>query len=234
MELKANLIKIKDYINAQDKPLELLEQEAFIINGVLISDIDQIVKEYIRLREELKVNSFDHLKTYNWFKTVLNDLNKYGSNLNDDTINTLKRVIVYLDAELGIIPSFYTTFDKMIKNNEFNPSFLKLKSKNTCKDIYNHYERLVKLEKTGKNTLTWEEMYILSSNYYNNYKNLNVPTNFKTFDGVKYDANGYSLGTWLGKQRTKYFENKLTETQIQMLLDLDMNFNHKIKYQKNS
>ena len=47
----------------------------------------------------------------------------------------------------------------------------------------------------------WDEMYKLALKYYKYHKDLNIPVNFKTIDGIKYSKNGVNLGSWINKQR---------------------------------
>ena len=56
----------------------------------------------------------------------------------------------------------------------------------------------------AKSTLSWEETYEYAKKYYETHGDLEVPTKFKTNDGVTYDPNGkLNLGEWIGTQRKK-------------------------------
>lgn len=70
----------------------------------------------------------------------------------------------------------------------------------------------------------WNEMYILASNYYIFYNNLNVPKNFKTSCGICYDSNGEELGEWLLLQERLYKSNDLKVQYIEKLKKIGMVF----------
>ena len=60
--------------------------------------------------------------------------------------------------------------------------------------------------------------YQLAKNYCDHYGILNVPRNFKTFDGITYDENGYALGLWVFNQRL-YYKNHPEKVERRRLLD---------------
>lgn len=61
---------------------------------------------------------------------------------------------------------------------------------------------------------SWNEMYILASNYYKKYNNLDILTN--------YEINGKKLGSWIQKQRTDYNNNILVPERIEKLENIGM------------
>ena len=80
------------------------------------------------------------------------------------------------------------------------------------------------------NKQTWMNNYNLAKKYYEHYGNLNVPTKFKTSNGIDYDKNGVALGSWLNKQKQVYNgkrKYKITEEQIKLLEEIGMDFNIK-------
>ena len=88
-------------------------------------------------------------------------------------------------------------------------------------------EDLYKVLTDLKNRLkkkTWEDMYLLALNYFNHYDNLEIRQDFKTFNGVAYDCDGYNLGTWISNQRTNYKKGKLSKEKIELLLKIKMRF----------
>ena len=82
----------------------------------------------------------------------------------------------------------------------------------------------------------WMFMYGLAKKYYEKNNDLNITTTFKTYDGVNYDENGYSLGTWIKNQRVAYRNRGLTKEQrknkvrslsdfkLERLLEIGMSF----------
>ena len=73
----------------------------------------------------------------------------------------------------------------------------------------------------------WEEMYELAKKYYDNFNNLEVPYNFRTFNGYEYDENGYKLGTWIISQRTSYNKGILSTDRFEKLSLIGMRFSTK-------
>ena len=67
-------------------------------------------------------------------------------------------------------------------------------------------ERMEKLDAIGATPkrnlkkLTWDEWYQMAKNYFNYYGNLEVPRDFKTWDGINYDETGRFLYNWLENQ----------------------------------
>lgn len=79
--------------------------------------------------------------------------------------------------------------------------------------------------KEVKNNITWDEMCELASSYYKKYGNLDIGRSFITKDGINRDADGYSLGRWLSRQRVNYKNGKLSKQQIEKLEKIGINWN---------
>ena len=80
-------------------------------------------------------------------------------------------------------------------------------------------ERIELLEKIGMEWdgvhATWEKMYKLAQQYYEEHKNLTISDTTLTYHNA-------SLGGWIGTQRKNYSLNKLTDKQIAMLNTIGM------------
>ncbi len=50
----------------------------------------------------------------------------------------------------------------------------------------------------------WYKKYELTKKYYEYYGNINIASDFKTSDGINYDENGITIGTWLASQKQAY------------------------------
>ncbi len=76
--------------------------------------------------------------------------------------------------------------------------------------------------------LGWLDYYQLAVKYYNEFKTLRIPRNFKTFDAINYDENGYPLGKWISVQRDNYralldgTSYRITKEQIELLNNIHM------------
>ena len=112
-----------------------------------------------------------------------------------------------------LIPCNYITNDN-IKLGLWISSQRKLyKNQNLSK------ERIELLNKIGMiwnpYDLQWYQHYDLAIKYYNENGNLLIPLNYTTKDNV-------NLGSWIGKQRKKYKNYKLSKEKIKLLENIDM------------
>ena len=67
-------------------------------------------------------------------------------------------------------------------------------------------------------TKTWEDMYEIAKEYYEEHKNLEVPAGYKTQDGI-------NLGKWIDRQRQAYKgqgQRRITKEQIELLNKIGM------------
>ena len=71
-------------------------------------------------------------------------------------------------------------------------------------------------------TFTWDSWYNLALNYYETHKNLNIPFNFKTLDGINYNEDGFKLGLWIYHQRNLKMDNMLSKDRIEKLEKLQI------------
>lgn len=65
---------------------------------------------------------------------------------------------------------------------------------------------------------SWNEGYEHAARYHNNFGDLNIPLTFVCDDG-------YSLGAWIGNQRTRHRTGKLTAEREKLLNELGMRWN---------
>jgi len=62
---------------------------------------------------------------------------------------------------------------------------------------------------------TWNEMYRTAKQYYEEYKNLSIAS-------TSFNYKSKSLGSWIVTQRKNYFQNRLSDIQIDLLNDIGM------------
>lgn len=74
---------------------------------------------------------------------------------------------------------------------------------------------------------TFEDSYKLLKEYYNYNKNIDLPPNFTTNDGINYDPEGFNLSAWLQNQITAYHNSRLSEEKIKLLENLNINWKEK-------
>ena len=91
-------------------------------------------------------------------------------------------------------------------------------------------QKEIELEKIGMiwniYDYKWYKNYEIVKNYYINHGNLDVPTTFKTKDGIQFDEEGLNIYNWLSQQRKaiKGSKNvrKLNKQQIDLLNEINM------------
>ena len=72
---------------------------------------------------------------------------------------------------------------------------------------------------------TWNDYYELARKYYETHGDLEVPSKFKTNDGITYDPNGkINLGIWIANQRQQCLP---TSERGKLLLQIGMRFENK-------
>lgn len=76
---------------------------------------------------------------------------------------------------------------------------------------------------------TWDDYYNLAKNYYEHYKNLRITQRFKTLNGIEYDENGVSLGSWLNTQKRQYKRNELPNNRVEKLKKIGIDLDESIK-----
>lgn len=76
--------------------------------------------------------------------------------------------------------------------------------------------------------ISWDDEFALLVNYNNKYGNTRVKRNFKTFDGITFDDQGYALGLWVSRQRVKFREGKLSDDKIEKLQSISFNWNEEL------
>jgi len=98
--------------------------------------------------------------------------------------------------------------------------FVKIKSTSIEQDVINKIEKLRAIgitanfqfqsikEKRRETIKRWEGKLALAEAYKQHYKDYNIPTTFKTNDGVTFDENGFELGRWYHAQVALYNDNK--------------------------
>jgi len=91
---------------------------------------------------------------------------------------------------------------------------------NAQKANYNNMDSRKKLllDEINLKLSKWEVMYNFAKKYYENYKHLNIPNEFKTRNGYEYASDGIELGVWLYWQRHDYKD--LTDDRKKLLSEI--------------
>lgn len=82
--------------------------------------------------------------------------------------------------------------------------------------------------KEARETLSWDENYLLARNFFYQNNHLNIVRSFKTFDGITYDEDGYNLGSWISRMRVYRKKGKLDNIQITKLNEINMIWNEDV------
>lgn len=87
-------------------------------------------------------------------------------------------------------------------------------------------ERISALNEIGmewrtRQEIQWDEAYDLLIEYFNTYGNIDVQNRYRT-------KNGFGLGVWLCKQRTKYNKGQLEKKYVERLNKLDPNWGNRL------
>ena len=143
----------------------------------------------------------------------------------------LAPIIIDLSNNIGFIKELETNLKDRIKEytSSENNGKINVHLKNASFDIDMINEDLFKILEYVRDrlTITWMDKYELAKAYYEHYKNLKVPADFKTVNGYDYDENGIALGNWIYTQRQSFNgqgTGKISEEQIELLKQIGMRF----------
>ena len=168
---------------------------------------------------------------------LINLCNKREIKIND--INSKEEIIEQLLSPTIIDLANNINFIKNLENNlkdrvkEIESNGLGEKRiihlKNTSFDIDMINEDIFKILEymSDRLTMTWEDKYELAKAYYKHHGNLEISARFKTLNGIDYDENGVSLGTWIVAQRQAYNGRNgcaITQEKIKLLEEIGMRF----------
>ena len=103
-----------DYIHECNWCMEKEERKAFTVNNVLLSADEQVKRE---VRKLLSILAHDIDFEYDKYSKMCDVIHSLVKSVKEKEIpqEILKKVIVHMNLELGIVSSFYTTFVDMDK-----------------------------------------------------------------------------------------------------------------------
>jgi len=109
------------------------------------------------------------------------------------------------------------TYDSISESKLLDASFdIEIENEDLYETLRYLKERLI--------PTTWEEMYSLAKNYYDEYGDLEVPISFRTKNGITQDNDGKNLGIWVRTQRDFDKKGCLLEERKRLLELIDMRF----------
>lgn len=202
-------------------------------NIEFIKELEDNIKDRVRERREKSTitKNTSQLMNVSFDIDVVNeDLYKVLSSLknrvNNDWYSMYELAKNYYEhyGNLDISNSFRTFNGIDYSEDGFNLGNWYRKQKQLIKKGKLSEDRINKLREIGLNeellkgyvkemlSNDFDYMYNLLEIYYNHYKNLNIPTNFKTINGIDYDEDGINLYEWFKQQMELFKKNKLSKT----------------------
>lgn len=133
---------LENAIESMSEDVELEEYENFLIDGKELSPEAQLIREKNRILlafTHLEGQSFDFVK-HNSFRVLLEDISNSISNQNYD-YETLKKIIVHLDLELGIEVMFTASLYHMLEHRAGNIKDYENFEKFNYQNLYNEYNK---------------------------------------------------------------------------------------------
>ena len=174
---------------------------------------EKLSKEKIELLEKIGMRFENVLNIIGWTKMYLLAeiyFKKYGSLEIKQNFKTLNGIDYDENGyNFGI---WLTNQRQMYKKGKLSKERIEL-----LKQIGMRFE-------TRDNDEVWNQMYMLAELYFREYGNLEIPSKFKTLNGIDYDENGYNLGWWLVSQRQMYKKSKLYKEREELLEKIGMRF----------
>lgn len=156
------------------------------------------------------------------------DINIDGCLTKEDMIERLVApVIIDLVGNYSFIKDLVTDLKHRIKEYQDNTALIPRKINITENSFSIDFAEQCLFDAliTIKESLvkrTWDDVFLLASNYYNKYHKLNIPRYFKTDDGITYDEYGFALGEWIVTQRSTAKEGRISQDRIDKLNSIGM------------
>lgn len=140
------------YLENSNQKISKMEYESFCINGKHLMPKEQVITEYSKIKATFAFDTDFEYEKYTKFNALIKKLGALVASYDKLTIEQkeiLKKVIVYLDLELGTKVSFCKTFIDMKKNRELliNYEMLNELGKFDLDTLFSFYGRSVKKEK---------------------------------------------------------------------------------------
>jgi len=133
---------LEDAIESMSEDVELEEYENFLIDGKELSPEAQLIREKNRILlafTHLEGQSFDFAK-HNSFRVLLEDISNSISSQNYN-YETLKKIMVHLDLELGIEVMFTASLYKMLEHGIENIRDYENFENFNYQNLYNEYNK---------------------------------------------------------------------------------------------
>lgn len=133
---------LRDAIESMSEDVEQEEYDNFLINGEELTPEAQLIREKNRILlafTHLEGQSFDFIK-HNSFRVLLDDIANSISSQNYNC-ETLKKIMVHLDLELGIEVMFTASLYEIVKNGIEDIRDYNKFEKFNYQNLYNEYNK---------------------------------------------------------------------------------------------
>ena len=133
MGFRRNIIFYRKEIDESRHEPSEKERRAFSENGIELGIMEKIKSEFIRLSATFAFDCDLEFEEYSDVNKMIKKLRSkiYDIDIDDEiSIDAIKKMIVYLDLQIGSKVSFYTTFIKMLDNLELEYDYQQLKEIN--------------------------------------------------------------------------------------------------------
>ena len=168
MAFENNIIFLaEDLHNYCKSPQDLIDKEkrALSVDGVELTELEKIKAEYIRITATLAFDCDLEYQEYSDVNKIVKQLGLQIEKLDNDIVlfDAIKKLIVYLDLQIGSKVSFYGTFVEMLKNKELDYNYHQLKSAN----LYDIDKLLIRFYEKSYEDFYGKEHELLIKDIYN-------------------------------------------------------------------
>jgi len=157
----------KDLRDFCKSPQDFIDKEkrALSVDGVELGELEKIKAEYIRITATLAFDCDLEYQEYSDVNKIVKQLGLKIEKLNNDIalFDAIKKMIVYLDLQIGSKVSFYRTFAEMLANKELDYNYHQLKSAN----LYDFEKLLITFYKKSYEKFYGKKYELLIKNTYN-------------------------------------------------------------------
>jgi len=157
----------KDIHKFCNSPQDFIDKEkrALSVDGVELGEIEKIKTEFIRITATLAFDCDLEYQEYSDVKKIVKKLGLQIEKLDNDIVlfDAIKKLIVYLDLQIGSKVSFYRTFAEMLSNKELEYNYHQLKSAN----LYDFEKLLIRFYKKSYEKFYGKKYELLINNTYN-------------------------------------------------------------------
>ncbi len=159
---RGSIVFWKKELKKHNTSIAEYERKAFTIDGVELGKREKLGREYAILTATFAFDSDLETDEYSDVNKMLRNLGDFIRNLEEDTImyEAVRKLIVYLDMQIGCKLSFYSTFNEMLLSGELEYNYHDLKKLN----LYNFKSLITFFYNKIYDKVHSNDNYIVSNN----------------------------------------------------------------------